>query len=101
MVLQVWSEPVDFCMDDRISAPAVNSSLEVHNGRLLGWIQVPTVNIAAALAMRGTIGLMESRGAEEIVLDLKGTEAIGDREACVAIASMFLEGMGSFPSEPV
>jgi carboxyl-terminal processing protease len=73
----------------QISVPVVSSSLERVGGRKLGYVRLTSFSEGAHAALYGAVKRLQKRGAEGLVLDLRGNGG-GLLEEAVLTASVFL-----------
>jgi carboxyl-terminal processing protease len=73
----------------QISLPVVSSRLETVDGRKLGYVHLATFSEGSHGALRGAVRKLQRRGAEGLVLDLRGNGG-GLLEEAVLAASVFL-----------
>jgi carboxyl-terminal processing protease len=72
-----------------ISVPVISSRLEASGGRKLGYARLAAFSEGAHGALRGAVRKLQRRGAEGLVLDLRGNGG-GLLEEAVLTASVFL-----------
>jgi carboxyl-terminal processing protease len=73
----------------QISLPVVSSKLETVEGKKLGYARLATFSEGADGPLRGAVQQLQKRGAEGLVLDLRGNGG-GLLEQAVLTASIFL-----------
>jgi carboxyl-terminal processing protease len=74
---------------EQISVPVVTSRVEEVKGRKLGYVRLVSFSEGAHAALRKAVEKVEKKGAEGIVLDLRGNGG-GLLEEAVSTASIFL-----------
>jgi carboxyl-terminal processing protease len=74
---------------EQISLPVVSNAVKEANGRKLGYVRLITFSEGAHAALREAVEKVEKKGAEGIVLDLRGNGG-GLLEEAVLSASVFL-----------
>lgn len=73
----------------QISVPVVSSALLTADGRKLGYVRLASFSEGAHAALYGAVKRLQKRGAEGLVLDLRGNGG-GLLEEAVLTASVFL-----------
>jgi carboxyl-terminal processing protease len=73
----------------QISLPVVSSKLETVDGKKLGYARLATFSEGAHGALRAAVSKLQRRGAERLVLDLRGNGG-GLLDEAVLTASIFL-----------
>jgi carboxyl-terminal processing protease len=73
----------------QISVPVVSSALETVDGKRLGYVRLSSFSEGAHGALRGAVRRLRKRGAEGLVLDLRGNGG-GLLDEAVLSASVFL-----------
>jgi len=73
----------------QISVPVVSSSLEEVDGEKLGYVRLASFSEGAHAALYGAVKRLQKRGAQGLVLDLRGNGG-GLLEEAVLTASVFL-----------